>query len=92
MKKCRKYSTGVFLGRKFSYFAPAGGSGKKNLQTPISILKKFTNSNFKFTNSNFKFKKIYKPKSLREKFDKFSKLCYTVNRKVRITFLFTKLC
>ena len=36
MKKCRKYSTGVFLGRKLSYFSPAGGSGKKNLQTQIS--------------------------------------------------------
>lgn len=55
MKKCRKYSTGVFLGRKLSYFAPAGGSGKKNLQTQISNLKKFTNSNFNL-------KKIYKLK------------------------------
>ena len=36
MKKCRKYSTGVFLGRKLSYFPPAGGSGKKNSQTQIS--------------------------------------------------------
>ena len=26
----------VVLGRKLSYFPPAGGSGKKNSQTPIS--------------------------------------------------------
>ena len=57
MKKCRKYSTGVFLGRKFSYFPPAGGSGKKNSQTQISILK-----NSQTPNSNFDFKKIYKLK------------------------------
>lgn len=72
IEKCRKYSTGVVLGRKFSYFTPAGGSGKKNSQTQIS-------------------KKIHKLKSLCEKFDIFSKLCYTVNRKARIAFLFTKL-
>ena len=70
MKKCRKYSTGVFLGRKFSYFPPAGGSGKKNSQTQIS--------NLTIHKLKFQFKKIYKLKSLREKFDKFSKLCYTV--------------
>ena len=47
IEKCRKYSTGVFLGRKLSYFSPADGSGKKNSQTQISNFKfkKFTNPN-----------------------------------------------
>ena len=52
MKKCRRYSTGVFLGRKLSYFAPAGGSGKKNLQTQISNLQTQISNLKKFTNSN----------------------------------------
>ena len=42
MKKCRKYSTGVFLGRKLSYFPPAAGLVKKIHKLKF---KKFTNLN-----------------------------------------------
>ena len=72
---------GVFLGREFSYFIPTGGSGKKNSQTQISNLKIH----------KLKFQKNSQTQTACEKFDIFSKLCYTVNRKARITFLFTKL-
>ena len=39
-KMQKKILPPVFLGRKLSYFPPAGGSGKKNSQTQISDLKK----------------------------------------------------